>query len=83
MQGASLPSAPSIAMGQRTGMYTQGAQTRIEYGDQIREYGVDRICRASACTVRLSRYNPDELCGVHARQRFELAETTLFGRRGR
>ena len=45
---------------------------RIEHGEQVRQYGTDRVCRAPACTARLSRYNPEEYCRVHAKQRWEL-----------
>jgi hypothetical protein len=31
----------------------------------IRSFGQDRICTASDCDTRLSRYNPDDYCFVH------------------
>jgi hypothetical protein len=31
----------------------------------IRSFGEDRICTASGCDTRLSRYNPDDYCFVH------------------
>jgi hypothetical protein len=34
----------------------------------IRSFGEDRICTASDCDIRLSRYNPDEYCFVHRDQ---------------
>lgn len=45
---------------------------KIEHGVRVRQYDIDRVCRVVVCTVRLSRYNPEEYCGVHAKQRSEL-----------
>lgn len=47
------------------------AATRIEAAGSSKQFGKDRICRFPNCNVRLSRYNPDEYCGVHVRARFE------------
>lgn len=44
---------------------------RIEQGKQVRQYGIDRVCREPSCTARLSRYNPEEYCRVHAQHRSE------------
>ncbi len=49
-------------------MATYGATTKIEHGDHVREYGMDRVCRAPGCEVRLSRYNPDRVCGIHIQE---------------
>jgi hypothetical protein len=32
---------------------------------EIRSFGEDRICTASDCDTRLSRYNPDDYCFAH------------------
>ena len=53
-------------------MVGQGSGTKIEHGEHVREFGIDRTCRTTGCIVRLSRYNPDRDCGVHAQQRFEM-----------
>jgi hypothetical protein len=45
---------------------------RIEHGQKVRQYDVNRVCRNAVCTVRLSRYNPEEYCGVHAKQAAEM-----------
>ena len=52
-------------------MATRTASTKIEYGDHVREFGTDRICRAAGCMVRLSRYNPGPYCGIHVQLNFE------------
>jgi hypothetical protein len=40
----------------------KGART----SDRPQSFSVGRICDQPGCETRLSRYNPDKVCGVHA-----------------
>jgi hypothetical protein len=42
---------------------------KIDSARRSKSFAADRTCRAPGCTTRLSRYNPDPLCSVHAQER--------------
>jgi hypothetical protein len=43
-----------------------GARTRYGTRDLVATFGNGRICTSSSCETRLSRYNDDTVCAVHA-----------------
>jgi hypothetical protein len=53
-------------------MATGGAVTKVDSARPAHEFGIGRTCRAPGCETKLSRYNPDEYCSVHASMRFEM-----------
>lgn len=38
---------------------------RLSNGEPLEQYQGDRYCRYEGCTVKLSRYNPSDCCGLH------------------
>jgi hypothetical protein len=40
--------------------------TKVDSAHPTKQFGDDRTCRADGCATRLSRYNPDSYCSVHA-----------------
>jgi hypothetical protein len=44
----------------------------VEASKQVRQYAADRVCAERTCTIRLSRYNPEHFCGVHAPTKLSL-----------
>lgn len=39
--------------------------SRPSQGKPVKSYSERRECSHPECTTRLSRYNPDDTCGVH------------------
>lgn len=43
----------------------ESRMSKLEAGERLDDFGLQRRCEADDCVALLSRYNPATTCGVH------------------
>jgi hypothetical protein len=63
---ASEPANPAHGEGCRLVVRSLIKHGQVGSGRAVRSFGEDRTCAVLGCDTKLSRYNPDPYCWVHA-----------------
>jgi hypothetical protein len=67
MQRLKVPGVRNENAGSPTSEETPAGERRRTGRGHIDSYGIGRVCGIASCRTRLSRYNSDTVCWMHAR----------------